>query len=150
MGEFGLASSFASFFHFIPSKHTNLKVTHTTTPFDSHQTKIERWVNSSVVSAFRLCRLLICYTFTATCLPPHRCLISSPLPTTCCGNGLDGFFFLVLISLLGSFVKLCYKQKDKRNEESGVSELQRGQSKEMRGMRNEESGVIYLLIYQRG
>ena len=65
---------------------------------------------------------------------------------------IGGFYFLFIyfISLLGSFVKLCYKQRDKRNEESGMSELQRGQSKEMRGMRNEESGMSYLLIYQRG
>ena len=48
---------------------------------------------------------------------------------------------MVLISLLGSFVKLCYKQRDKRNEESGVSELQRGQRVEQRDERNEESGV---------
>ena len=37
---FSLTTSSASFFPSIPSKHTNLKVTHTT-PFDSHQTKIE-------------------------------------------------------------------------------------------------------------
>ena len=83
------------------------------------------------------------FAFTAACLPPHCCLISSPLPTTCSRNGLDRFFFffLVLISLLGSFVKLCYKQRDKRNEESGVSELQRGQRAEQRDERNEESSV---------
>ena len=93
MGEFGLASSSASFFHFIPSKHTNLKVTYTTTPFDSHQTRIERSVSWSVVSAFRLRRLLICFTFTTACLPPHRCLISSPLPTTSVEMGQISFFF---------------------------------------------------------
>ena len=111
LSQLSLATSSASFFPSIPSKHTNLKITHTTTPFDSHQTKIERWVCWSVVSAFCLRRLLICSAFTTACLPPHCCLISSPLPTTCGRNGLDRFFFFffVLISLLGSFVKLCYK-----------------------------------------
>ena len=44
LSQLSLATSSASFFPSIPSKHTNLKITHTTTPFDSHQTKIERWV----------------------------------------------------------------------------------------------------------
>ena len=102
---FSLTTSSASFFPSIPSKHT-------TTPFDSHQTKIERG-GKSPRDKNRIRRLLICSTFTAACLPPHCCLISSPLPTTCNRNGSEHFFFFFLISLSGSFVKLCYKQRDK-------------------------------------
>ena len=69
-----------------------------------------------VVYIFRLRRMLICSAFTTACLPPHHCLISSPLPTTSAEMvqiGFFFFFFLGIISLLGSFVKLCYKQRHK-------------------------------------
>ena len=109
---FSLTTLFASFFPSIPSKHTNLKVTHNHTIWFSSNEDRERVKSPREENCIH--RLLICSAFTTACLPPDRCLFSSPLPTTCNRNGSDRFFFfLVLISLLGSFVKLCYKQRDK-------------------------------------
>ena len=106
LSPFSLSTSSASFFPSIPSKHTNLKVTHNHTIWfssneDREKGKLPREEN-------RLHHLLICSAFTTACLPPHRCLISSPLPTTCGRNGSNRwvffFFFNFIIGLLCKIV----------------------------------------------
>ena len=87
---FSLTTWFASFVPSIPSKHTNLKVTHNHTIWFSSNEDRERVKSPKEENCLH--RLLICSAFTTACLPPDRYLISSPLPTTCSRNGSDRFF----------------------------------------------------------